>query len=287
MVAKFTLVEFPTSVLAFLRFFLAFLLLLPFITLGGKKEKFKKSDIPLLVLCGLLLISFHIFLFFEGVKLTFAIDASALFLTIPILSVLAGWWFLKEKTTLVNIIGIGVGLGGALLVADIPLVLLGLGSAKSTLGNILILLSSVSFVAGAVISKKLLDRYSVVMVLEGMFLVGFLTFLPIGVFESVIQWGWWKNISFVGVFGLVYMTLLSSVSAYFLFEWGVKKVGVVKADLFQYIEPAVAASLALPLLGERISFSFIVGTCLVVLGVYWGTYRKPHHHHRHLRASRG
>ncbi len=81
------------------------------------------------------------------------------------------------------------------------------------------------------------------------------------------------------------MTLLSSISAYFLFEWGLSKTSVMTADLFQYIEPFIAAVLSVAILGEVISDQFLVGAVLIGIGAFLGTLAKEAHH-RHHKAHR-
>lgn len=285
-VAKLALQEIPFVTLAFLRFFLAFLLILPFLLVSKQKITVAQSDLPKIVLLGLLIVSFHIFFFFAGLKKTSAIDASVLSLIVPILSVVAGWALLKEKIYGINLIGIMMGLLGALIIIGIPLLFVGSLTANVLIGNSLIILSSISFVGGAILSRYLLKRYSPIMIVTSSFLVGALSFLPIAMLEFIQNSSWIYQISLIGIFGVVYLTLFSSISAYFLYTWAINQVGIVKADLIQYIQPVVAASLAVPILGERISYSFIIGTCLIVLGVYWGTLGRSEHHHHHIRAHR-
>ena len=99
-IAKITLQEFPTYTLAFLRFTLASLFLAPFFLAETKKIKINKKDIPKLTLIGVLIITLNITFFLTGIQKTTAINASTLTLIIPMLSVLLGWWFLKEKVYL-------------------------------------------------------------------------------------------------------------------------------------------------------------------------------------------
>lgn len=286
-VAKFTLIEFPVGVLAFLRFFLAFVLLVPFLITEKPRIKYQHKDWPVLVLTGVCIVTFHILLFFEGVKLTRAIDASVLSLLVPILSVLGAWWWLREKVYVVNMIGVLTGLLGALAIVGIPLLAVDALDMRILIGNSMIVVSNIFFVIGAVISKKLLSHYSPLALVGAIFLIGAVTFLPLAVMESLNNPTWISQVTFVGIFGVIFITLLSSISAFFLFEWSVKKIGVIKSDLFGYFQPAVAATLAVPFLGERISYSFIVGACLVVLGVYWGTLGHKNHRHHHIRSSKG
>ncbi len=280
MVAKITLQEFPVMSLSFFRFFLALILIAPFLLEVGRKQlKIEIKDLPKLIGTGLFLITINISLFYEGLKRTSAIDSSVLTLVIPILSVLGGWWFLKEKIYWINLVGIFLGLLGALFVIGLPLIFFGNFSTQGLVGNLLIISSSVSFVIGAILSKEILKTYHPLVLIAVMFAVGVATFFIPAMLDFVNKPNWVSHVSIIGLIGFLYITILSSISAMFLMEWGFTKIDITKANLFTYIEPAIAAALAVPFLGERISFSFIIGTCLVVLGVYWGTLGREHHHH--------
>lgn len=282
-VAKVTLQEFPPMSLAFLRFALASLFLAPFFMAQTKKVKIDKKDLPKLVTVGVLIITLNITFFLEGMRKTTAINASILSLTVPILSVLLGWWILKEKINLINLIGIGLGLLGALIIIGLPQLFAGNFAIQSTIGNTLIVLSSIVWVFGAVIAKPILNKYPTIIVTAIAFIVGTLTFfIPAGA-EYFQNPGWVNQVTILGLLGVTYMTLLSSISAYFLFEWGLSKTSVFKADLFHYVEPLIAAFLAVSILGERISTSFLIGGGLIAVSAYLGTLsrnRKIHHHHR-------
>lgn len=280
-VAKVTLEEFPPMSLMLLRFALASLLLAPFFFAQKKKVKIKKEDLPKLIAIGVFIVTLNITFFFEGIKRTSATDAAILTLIIPITSVLSGWWFLKEKIYLINLLGIALGLVGALIIIGVPQILTGTVSPTILLGNSLIILASISFVVGATISKRILKKYSTLVVTAIAFLVGTVTsFLPASL-EYIQNPSWINQVSILGFLGLIYMTLLSSISAYFLFEWGLSKTSVGIADLFQYIEPFVATSLAITILGESLSTSFLIGALLIAAGVYLGTLAKEAHHRQH------
>lgn len=280
-VAKITLQEFPPMSLAILRFAFASLLIAPFFFASKKKVKIKKEDYPKLVAVGILIITLNITFFFEGIKRTTVINASVLTLIIPMLSVLLGWLFLKEKVYLVNLAGIAVGFLGAIIIIGLPEIFLGEISSQTIIGNILLILASTVWVFGAIISRGLLKKYPSLTVIASAFMVGTLTFFLPATKEYIQNPNWFENISILGLLGLIYMTLLSSISAYFLFEWGLARVGVIKADLFQYIEPIVAASLAVAILGEKITIPFLAGAVLIIAGVYLGTLAKEAHHKIH------
>lgn len=280
-VAKVTLQEFPPMSLAFLRFALASLFLAPFFLAETKKIKIKKTDLPKLIAIGVFSITLNISFFFEGIKRTSAIDASVLTLVIPLLSVLAGWWFLKEKVYLANILGIVLGLIGALTIIGVPQFLTGSFSPQIMIGNGLIILAGISWVTGAIFSKKILNKYSSLVVTAIGFLVGTISMIIPATLEYFQNPAWPSQVTILGMLGLTFITLLSSISAYFLFEWGLSKTSVTKADLFQYIEPMVAATLAVLILNEHISISFIAGTLFIIAGAFLGTLGKEIHHRLH------
>jgi len=273
--------------LGFLRYGLACLLITPFLfSLAPKDIRIKFEHLPKLILGGLLVACVNIAFFYMGLNRTTAIDASVLELSIPVISVIGGWWFLKEKIYTANLVGIIISLLGALSVIGIPLLLVGNFTSKQLVGNFLIIASSISFVAGSMILKKMLKIYSPLVITAITFLTATVAFSIPALIEYIQNPNWVLKVSILGIFGLIYITVLSSICAYFLLLWGLNKIPISHANMIQYLEPAVAATLAVPLLGERISFSFIIGTCLIVLGVYWGTLGKDDHHHPHHKHSR-
>lgn len=278
LVAKITLQEFPIMTLAFLRFGLGLILLIPFLVFEHQKLTIKLADLPRLFFVGLMITTFNIAFFYEGITRTSVTTASAIMMTIPILSVLFGWLILKEKVFFINIIGIVLGVIGGLVILGLPLLLLGISDNQVVFGNVLILLGAVCWVMGLIQSKELLKKYTSLLITTIAFFTGVVTFLiPAGV-EYLHNPQWPTQVSLLGILGLLYITALSSVSAYFLLEWGVSKLPVSRASLFQFVEPLVATTLGVLILADRISYSFIVGAIMIGLGVYWGTLGKEAHH---------
>lgn len=281
-VAKLTIQEFPPMSLAFLRFSLALLLLSPFLLIEKKKDKIDKKDLPWLFATGALMVTLNIAFFYTGLAHTTVTSASVLTMVIPLFSVLLGWGILKEKIYTVNLVGIVTGFLGAVLVIGLPAFISGqVLPAPVIMGDIMIILASIVWVIGATISRRMLKKYSSLTVTSIIFLVGVLTFFIPAVNEFLQNPNWPSQVTLLGVFGLLFITIAASISAYFLFEWGLSKIGVIQADLFHYIEPPIAVVLAVLILNEQLQFSFVIGGLLIALGVYWSTLLKAHHiHHK-------
>lgn len=277
-VAKVTLEQFPPMSLAFIRFALALLLLLPFLFFQKDKDNIQKKDIPLLFLVGALMTTFHISFFYLGLLRTSASTASILTMTIPVFSVLIGWIFLKEKIYTVNVHGIVLGLVGVLSVIGAPILALGFDiNGTALIGNLLIILSTITWVIGVTISKKMLKHYSSLTITTVIFLTGVMTFVVPALKEYLDNPIWIQQVSIYGLLGLTYIVIASSLVAFFLFEWGLQFLGVVKSDLFQYIEPLLAVTLGIIILNESPRASFLIGASFVLIGVYMGTIGKPEH----------
>ncbi|QQG43216.1 MAG: EamA family transporter [Candidatus Daviesbacteria bacterium] len=281
-VAKITLQEFPPSSLAFLRFGLAALFLIPFFLTETKKTRIHRRDLAPLVGIGVLMITLNISFFFAGITKTTAINASTLTLVIPMLSVLLSWILLKEKVYLINLLGIALGLSGALIIIGLPEIIFGQLDSEILMGNVLILLAATSWVVGSILSRRMLKVYSSLSVTAFAFFIGAATFLLPAVSEYLKNPLWPSQVTILGIVGLIYMTMLSSISGYFLFEWGLAKTSVDRANLFQYVEPAIAAILAILILGETVNKYFMTGAVLIAAGLYLGTLGKEVYHHHKL-----
>ncbi|MCL4440179.1 MAG: DMT family transporter [Firmicutes bacterium] len=286
MVAKLTLQEIPPMSLAFLRFCVALILLCPFLLTEKRNSKLETRDLPQLFVVGALMVTFNIAFFYLGLERTTTITAATLTMAIPALSVLLGWSILREKVYLINLLGIFTGLIGAVVIIGVPEIVLGTRqpSISSVIGNILVVFAALAWVAGATVSRNLLKKYSALTVTATIFTVGVMTFFAPALMEYMQDPAWPSRVTHMGLFGLLYIAFASSVSAYFLFEWGVAKLGIIKADLFQYLEPLVAAYFGVMLLGEQLTPLFLIGAVLVAVGVFWSTTGRPEH--RHHKAHR-
>ena len=67
--------------------------------------------------------------------------------------------------------------------------------------------------------------------------------------------------------GVFYMGVFSSVIAYGMYEWVLKEVPVVESSIYGYLPTVFAIPFAYLLLGETVSFWFVVGSIVIGYGV--------------------
>jgi len=235
------------------------------------KEKVDKKDFPLLVLGGLLGTATNQLFFFHGLNLTSPVDASIIITAIPVLVLIFSAFILKERITKNKLIGIIIGAIGAIL-----LVWYGQssGGTSSLLGNIFVLINSISYALYLVLIKPLLKKYSPITVISWVFLFGFIFVFPIGI-QDVLTTNFeaftihtYVTIAFV-IIGTTFLAYLFNIYA-------LSKVSPSVNSSYIYLQPAISfimVSIYAFVLGHEeyaqdINLVKIVSCLLVIIGVY-------------------
>lgn len=270
-VMKLTLESVPLFSLAFIRFGCASILLFPFVK---NNLKIKRKDVLLLILTALFGITGVIYFFFAGVKLTTAMNSSVLQGTVPLLSVIITFFFLKGKIQREIVWGLILGFIGVVIIFSDDLFVHGLKLAPQ--GDFLILLSSLSFAIYQFISKKLFKTYKPLPISFYTFLLGALSFFPFAYNEYTHNPHWLFTLPLSGYVGILFGVLLSSTVAFTLWQWGLSKIEATNAGFFLYFEPLTGSVAAFFLLREKITSQFLLGSILIFIGVFIS---QQHHKH--------
>ncbi|MBI2612118.1 DMT family transporter [Candidatus Gottesmanbacteria bacterium] len=272
---KLTLTNLPPFTFAFLRFFLASFLLLPF---AWKYLSFEKKDYKKIFLIGFFGVTIHIAFYFLGLQRAPSINAPIIASSGPVFLYLFSLIILHEKHHPKVLAGLIISLIGVLIIVSRPFIEHGLET--SILGNLFFVLATLGAVGHAIVSKEILPKYQAVAITYASFIIGSLTFLPFFLYE-LITFDPFKSIDFTGYSGLLYGIFLSSATAYFLFEWGIKKLQAQEVGLFTYIDPIVTAIIAIPLLNEVVTPTYLVGALFIFSGILFAERHRPTAHHLH------
>lgn len=303
-VIKITLNYIPLFTFLFYRFLIVGLVLLPFVIKELQKVKVPKSDLPTLVLLGILGQS-GILLIFAGIKYTTTIDAAILGAIAPLFIIAGGHYFYKDKLTPKLKKGMVLALIGTLIVALEPIfapishnaeAIINTQTYSTTwriIGNILVLIYNVSFAGYIILSKEVMGEKSPVLTgtlkevsikpLKGQytpflhtalsFYIALGTFLPFAVLEKVGYFGATPTafsiaeITIVPLMGLLYMALISSIIAYTVFQWGLDRTSASDTGMFSYLGTVLTLPFSFVLLGELPTGITLLGTFLIAAGV--------------------
>ncbi len=215
-------------------------------------------------------------LLYLGLNLTSAIEASLLTTTTPIFIVLAGIFWLRERESTSEWLGLAIAFVGTLIVTLVPFIQNGSGTAElSVLGNVLILLQNIATAVYFILAKRWYKQYPKLLIAALSFLVGIGTFLGLSLYE--LQWSltaftaavvadWahpavWLATGYMAVFGSII-----GLTAYIK---GQDMIEASEASVFTYLQPLVYVPLGIVLLGEAFTFWQGGGLLLILLGVWW------------------
>ena len=234
-----------------------------------------KKNFGLVFVYSILTTTVALGILFLGIDKTTVIDTALITAVGPLVTAVAGVYFLKEHVTKQERMGIAIAFLGTLVVVFGP-VLSGNGSLKIT-GNLLVLGYIIIMAFSSVLSKKLVRKKVDPLTLTNVsFIIGFVTILPIAIFAlgtnnltSTIF-----NLEPNYQLGVWYMALISGTLAYSLWVRGQKTIEISEAGVFSYLIPLFAAPLGIIWLGESITTPFVIGAILITAGVIIAEYKK-------------
>ncbi len=271
---KEALVVFSPLTLIILRFTLAIVLMLLVGVLFRRNEvlglqRVEKRDIPLFVLGGL----FQPFLYFIFETYTYQSFASptiaeAMLSTQPIMAPILAFIILREKVTRNNVVGILISTVGMLL-------LLLVGANNFALGNpwgVLLAIVTVSMSVGyTIILRRIPTRYSSLSIVFYVQLVALVLFYAVwGVFDRQSLQDTIAPLSadITPVVAVGYLAVFASVTAFILFCYTVRQIGVTRANVFNNVRPVFTALLMWVIFDEQLPIWKRVGIIVIVIGLF-------------------
>ena len=268
---KWSMQEIPPYTLALLRFLLAAIFILPFVY---KFVWIKKSDFIKMLYLAFFGVTLDIALFFIGLQLTTSINVPILNSITPIFLIFGSIFYLGEKIKLKVLVGTILSLCGVLLIVLQPLLVK--GPDGSILGNILILLSILSVIVYTLLLKKFDLPYPALVIVFWTFLLGSLLFLPGFIAEAFLLHPF-AHMEGKALIGIGYGAVFSSALGYFLYNYGLEFIDGTEIGVFSYIQPIITILVAIPLLGEKLTPIYIIGSIIVFIGLFVAeAHYRPH-----------
>lgn len=258
---KWALEDIEPYTLAFLRFAVPVAILFPFV---GKRLGIDSRDWFRIFLIGIIGIITHIYFFFQGLLHAPSINASLIISSAPIFIMFFSFLFLKEKPSRKLVTGTLIGLFGVVLVLVVPFFR---DNNEVGFGNLNYLLAMLAGAFGIILLRQVMQRNNLLAVTFWTFLVGALGFLPF-LYEEINTVGFLTDISLQGIIGLVFGIFFATLGAFLLQNFALKILTATDVSIFTYIDPIVTILVAAPLLGERPTAAFVIGSVLVVIGIF-------------------
>lgn len=228
-------------------------------------------DEIVLLLCGLTAGSIYFIAENSALEYTMAADVSLITSLSPLLTALfVGFLYKSEKPS-----G-GTWIGSVIAFIGVGCIIIKPDGTEATgtagvIGDLLALSAAVSWAIYSILLRGISASYSTTFITRKTLFYGVLTAIPflgiekgmtpISVIAKPEVWG---NIVFLGV--------VCSLLAYFLWSGAVKRLGAVSASNYLYISPVITMVCAWIFLDEKIGISGYIGCFLVIGGLVLGDY---------------
>ena len=279
---KEALVIFSPLTLIVMRFTLAVLLMLSIGLVFRHNsivglQRVEKKHIPLFLLGGL----FQPFLYFIFETYTYQSFSSptvaeALLSTQPVMAPLFAWVLLRERVTRNNILGILLSTLGVMMLLMMGGGPLAMGDGAIGKGVLLAVLTVSMSVSYSVVLRRIPTHYtplSIVFYVQSFALVLFYVLWAVmdrgnrllgddGI-RLLGEGQWVKSLLSVG-----YLAVLASVTAFILFCYTVRKIGVTRANVFNNVRPVFTAILMWMIFGEILPIWKIIGIIIIIIGLF-------------------
>ena len=180
------------------------------------------------------------FAFLEGLSRSSVIDTGILLTITPIITMLFAALFLKEPITGRKILGVLVGLSGALLLVFADGI--SVDGNGSLIGVLLLLSSALSFALYLTLFRGLIVRYSPVTLMKWMFL--FAAIIGTSIYWRHIATFDFTNTPMTAYLKIAYVVVGATFFTYLLIPIAQKSLRPTTLSMYNYLQPIVASFIA-------------------------------------------
>lgn len=234
-------------------------------------EKIERRDWFRFVICAFFGMFLNMLAFFKGLSLSTPINSSVIITLSPVLLLVLSAFILRERVTWVKILGILLGLAGAL-----ALILFGIkeqpNSPNIPLGNLLFIVNATSYSVYLILVKPLVSKYSSITLMKFLFLFALLINLPVGISEFTEVA--WTSLPFEDLWKLGFVVICTTVMTYLLNIYALKQLSPSTIGAFIYLQPVIAVLFAVIVGADSLTPLRIGAAALIFLGVYLSTIKR-------------
>ncbi|WP_155067540.1 DMT family transporter [Piscirickettsia salmonis] len=244
--------------LALLRYLVASLCMLFFYLRLKKRSTLTFLDYGRAITCGILGFGVYNVALNMGEVTTNAAISSFIISQVPLITVLCASYFLKEKLSLTNKLGLLISFIGICVILSSQY-----SGATFNYGLIDVIIATLAMSLYNILQKPLLQRMSAIEFTSIAMWSGtamMLIFTP-DLMHEIQQAPIWITIN------VIYMGIFPAAIAYFLWSYALSKVPTCYAAFYFYCIPLITTMMSIALLGETLSTIGFLGGLIALFGV--------------------
>jgi drug/metabolite transporter (DMT)-like permease len=247
----------------FARHFLALLILTALLWKQKKKFHIARRDRRHFLLLTLIEPVGYFVFETTGVRYTSPAMVSIIIATIPVFSLLFGFWILREKAHPLALAGITMSLAGVYFVVSVQTE--SFLAPNPLLGNLMTLGAAISAGMYNVLCRRLTRTYSPWTITYYQAMIASVIFLPLAIFESTTLYE--NYLTWEIVMAVLYLAAGSSVAAYLILNYSLSKLPTYQVATFANLIPVVTISASWLFYKELLSLSQLIGAFIVIMGI--------------------
>jgi len=200
---------------------------------------------------------------------TTATNIGLIYASSPVIIVVLAWLIWREPISPRQAAGIAFCLLGVVIVITRgePQILL---SLHFVMGDLLIVAASIAWALYSILLKRP-TRVKTVVRLTGLIFAGVLVIAPFYAIEIAMGYHMSLSLRTIGI--ILFLALVTGFAAYLSYNWLVARLGPSRTGLMLYLGPLYNSALAYALLGEELHVYHVVGTALILPGLWLTTFK--------------
>ncbi|MQS96588.1 DMT family transporter [Companilactobacillus halodurans] len=247
--------------LVWLEYLISLVFLIGYSALKREKWHINWRDLRLIFWIGLIGNTISLVAQEAGTGLANAQTASVITSTIPAFMIIFGWLILKESLDKVKVFSVIMAMLGVVLIVGLKM-----SGSNVVMGILLLLLTSVTWALMSVLIKKVRTYSSLqITIMSTIVAVVCLTPFILSDMKSLTSINFLDPKVFLS---LLYVGAVSTSVAYVMWNKGLKVISASSSGLFYLIQPIVGSFLGWLMLGEQISFGFLIGSIMILASVW-------------------
>ena len=233
------------------------------------REKVERKDLVTIMLGGLLGIVISQTLTAEALKYTTPVYFSLVAALTPIAVMLLAALFIKEEITTLKMVGVALGIGGALLMLFMSWTGgAGTSGSNDLLGIFLAILSVLTWAVYLIITRKVSSKYSSVTQMKYVFLISTIVTVPIALATEPQQALYSSAWEWSGVLQMAFIVLFATGLGYFLIPYAMKFLRATTVSIYTNIQPIVASLVAMAVGQDIFTWDKPLAAVMVLVGAY-------------------
>jgi drug/metabolite transporter (DMT)-like permease len=240
------------------------------ISLCMPRERVERKDLLVIMGSGLLGFVVSQTLTAWALNFTSPVYFSLIAALTPVATMLMAMLFIGEKISPRGMVGVALGIGGALLMVWQSGLSVAAGS-NDLWGIVLAVLSLLTWAMYLIATRKVSAKYSAVTQMKWVFLISSVAVLPFSIDDLMTsplysaQWQW------SGVLEMAFIVVFATVMGYFAIPFAMKYLRATTVSVYTNLQPVVASLVAFALGQDALTWDKPVAAVLVLLGAWMVT----------------